>query len=105
MFCVQISDVVNRLTVTLPRPRDGKVRPPSIPPSVLAARAAAAAGPLALSDDDAAYDGVEEEEEEGRGREGQDVGMYSEEERARLRTAGRKLAKEIEMLNGKCVQH
>ncbi len=33
---------MNRLTVTLPRPRDGKVRGAAIPESVVAARAAAA---------------------------------------------------------------
>jgi nucleolar GTP-binding protein len=38
----KVDSVVNRLTVTAPKPRDGKVREPSIPPSVLAARAAAA---------------------------------------------------------------
>ena len=30
---------MNRLTVTLPKPRDGKVRAPAIPPSVLERRA------------------------------------------------------------------
>jgi hypothetical protein len=39
----QIGDIVNRLTVTLPRPRDGKVRGAVIPDSVAAARAAGTA--------------------------------------------------------------
>ena len=34
-------DVLNRLTITLPRPRDSRVRESAIPPSVAAARAAA----------------------------------------------------------------
>lgn len=78
VFC-QISDVVNRLTVTLPRPRDGKVRAPCIPPSVLAARAAEDTGAparLAGADGDMDVDDTP------------------------LRQAGRKLAREIEMENG-----
>ena len=36
-------DVLNRLTVTLPKPRDGRARISSVPPSVLAAQAAKSA--------------------------------------------------------------
>jgi nucleolar GTP-binding protein len=40
----KVSSVMNRLTVTTPAPRDGRVREASIPASVLEARAAKAAG-------------------------------------------------------------
>jgi hypothetical protein len=39
----KVADVMNRLTVTLPKPRDGKLRETTIPPAVLAARMARAA--------------------------------------------------------------
>ena len=35
----RIGDVVNRMHVAMPKPRDGTARPPVIPPSVAAARA------------------------------------------------------------------
>jgi nucleolar GTP-binding protein len=85
----KISDVVNRLTVTLPRPRDGKVRGASIPESVLAARAAEAAGlPVAPH---------EELEHE--------VDADGDEMMERLRAHGRKLAKQVEMENGAYYSH
>ena len=41
----RIHDVVNRMHVANPKPRDAAARPPVIPPSVAAARAASAAEP------------------------------------------------------------
>ena len=64
-------DVLNRLTITLPRPRDGRVRGAVIPPSVLAAAAAAAAAAAGAGAGGAsgrmAAEGEEEEEEEEEG--------------------------------------
>ena len=68
----QIGDIVNRLTVTLPRPRDGKVRGAAIPDSVIAARAAAAAvakrgGGARASAGMSDSDDSDDEAEEGHG--------------------------------------
>lgn len=49
MRAKKVGDVLNRLTVAEPKPRDGKAREVSVPPSVLAARAAKAAAAAAAS--------------------------------------------------------
>jgi hypothetical protein len=48
----QVGDVMNRLTVAMPTPRDSRTREASIPESVVAAKAAAAASSSAGGDDD-----------------------------------------------------
>ena len=84
---LQIADVVNRLTVTLPRPRDGKVRAPCIPASVVAARTAWGETGIASLKHRSEELSMEDD-------------GYDSSEGADMRRAGRKLAKEIELANG-----
>jgi hypothetical protein len=51
---LQVGDVMNRLTVAMPTPRDSRTREASIPESVVAAKAAAAASSSSAGGDDSA---------------------------------------------------
>ena len=87
-------DVLNRLTVTLPKPRDGRARIASVPPSVLAAQAAksAAADAAAAAASSAGGMGMSlaggEDDEGGGGGGGMDDGAFIGEDDA-MGAAGR----------------
>ncbi len=74
-FPRQIGDIVNRLSVTMPRPRDGKVRTAHIPDSVRLAREAASAAGGAKAGagagrgmgDDSDDDDEDDEDDDGMG--------------------------------------
>jgi hypothetical protein len=101
-FLWQIGDIVNRLTVTLPRPRDGKVREASIPDSVRvareAAKAAKAAGAGRAGAGAGAGMGDSDEEEED---DGEDMGVMPK--IAGSGPGGAVLMKDLERERGVCV--